>query len=303
MRNQLLVLLLMINVGAGQAYAESNRISINTVNSQNQSRQSQSRFLHHDVHPIAEEDRVVLEAFFRDLLFSEGFAFTLFGDKPISVNEYDTDNSELFSKSAAGYQTWSKYAQLLPESNYLFLFYENQMKGFFEITLINKRAVRKVFAQNKDKFLNVFGPKISSEELISLIVEKGSLWNTAIKDREDVIGILLGYGRINAELFQKRSELGLRKGGINKSRTKPSSGYRSTDEELKAISRKLRPFDQRKRSSLSFMSLPGFVADLSSNETVLLKQKYTDQRKQITQKFSKGNILEIVLEQLSSSEQ
>ncbi|MBS0653581.1 MAG: hypothetical protein JSR39_08695 [Verrucomicrobia bacterium] len=298
MRNKLLALLLIISVEFGQAYAESNRISINSGNVE-----GQSGHINHDVFSIAEEDRAVLEAFFRDLLFSEGFAFTLFGDKPISVNEYDTDNSELFSKSSAGYRTWSKYAPVLPESNYLFLFYENQMKGFFEITLINKRAVRKVFALNKDKFFNVFGSKISSDELISLIVEKGSLWNTAVKEREDIIGILLGYGRINAELFQKRSELGLRKGGIKKSRTKPSPGYRSTAEELKAISRMLRPFDPGKRNSLSFMSLPGFVADLSSNETILLKQKYTDQRKQITQKFAKGDILETVLEQLSSAEQ
>lgn len=252
---------------------------------------------------IVEEDRIILETFFRDLLFSNGFAFTLFGDKPISINEYDIDKSKLFSNSSVGYETWNKYSSLLPNSNYLFVFHENKISCLFEITLINKSAVQKVVIQNKDKFLDFFGPEVSSDKLISLIIDNGSLWNTPLKDRDDLIGILLGYGRKNAELFQKRSELGLRKAGIKKSRTKPSPGYRSVKEELKAITRTLRPFDQSERSALFLMRLPGFVADSYSDETIDLKRKYTEQRKQITEVFSKGRVLEIVLEQLCSSKE
>lgn len=247
---------------------------------------------------IAEKDRPVLDVFFRDLLLNEGFAFTLFGEKPMSVNEYDQDNFELFCKISQGYQVWKRYAARLSNSNYIFVFYENTNQKLLEIMLINKRAVRKVIKKNWDLFLEVAGEKTSPDDFISLFIEKGSLWNTALKERDDLIGILLGYGRLNSELFQKKSELGQRKAGVRKIRTVPSAGYATTEEELRALVTTLRPFEKHRRGSLNYMNLPGFLADSNSQETRDLKHQYTHQRKQIIETFSQGDIVDLVVKQI-----
>ncbi|MBI3236478.1 MAG: hypothetical protein HYZ48_02040, partial [Chlamydiales bacterium] len=94
---------------------------------------------------ILKQDLPVLDSFFREILFFECFAYTLFGDKPVSVCEYDLENTELFCHTSKGYKIWKKYAALLPLSNFLFLFYENSKKNFCELTLINKKAFQDIF--------------------------------------------------------------------------------------------------------------------------------------------------------------
>ena len=105
--------------------------------------------------------------------------------------------------------TWKKYQHLFSGGNYLFLFEEGHEKDLCEITLINKSAFHKIFNDHKYKFVEAFGSDINSEKLLNLIVEKKSLSNTRLETREDLIGILLGYGKMNAELFQKRKKIGI----------------------------------------------------------------------------------------------
>jgi hypothetical protein len=250
---------------------------------------------------ISSEDRKTLEDFFRNLLFLQGFAYTLFGDKPISVECFDLNNAEkpeLFRTSSCGYKTWEKYVHLFPQRSYVFLFYEDADKDLCEITLINKKAFRQIFDAHQEKFAKFFGSEINSDKLLDLLVQKRSLWNTLMKDRDDLIGILLGYGKINAELFQKRSEILRRKKGIKKKRVEPSPGYHSIDEEHKVLDASLQSFSQEGRFSLHYMHLPGFAADYNRADTVQLKKKYIEQRKWITQRYSQGKVLEITLQQL-----
>ena len=44
------------------------------------------------IQSISSEERKILKEFFKKLLFTHGFAYTLFGDKPISVDWFDLDN-------------------------------------------------------------------------------------------------------------------------------------------------------------------------------------------------------------------
>ncbi len=255
------------------------------------------------IQAIPIQDQSILKKFFRNLLFAQGFAYTLFGDKPISIDNYNMENPEkpeLDSTSPIGYKTWGKYAGLFPQDNYIFLFYENSEDKLCEITLINKKAFHQVFAANSQKFTEVFGSEITSEKLLNLLIQRGSLWNTRMKERDDLIGILLGYGKINAELYQKRSEIGGRRPVIKQWRTTPSQGYDSIEEELCALRTTLQPFDKQGRTSLNLMRLPSFVADPNHPETAQLKKKYAEQRKQITRYFSQGQVLDVTFKQLSA---
>ena len=247
------------------------------------------------------EDRKVLEDFFRNLLFLQGFAYTLFGDKPISVEYFDRESPkkpELFRTSCCGYRTWEKYAHLFPQQDYVFLFNENIDEEVCEMTLINKRALRQIVEMYKEKFIEFFGPEITSEKLLNILIQKRSLWNTSMQDRADLIGILLGYGKVNAELFQKRNEILRGASRIKKKRTEPSPGYQSIDEELKVLDASFKIFSNEERISLRFMHLPGFIADRNHAETAQLKRKYSEQRKRITERYSHGKVLEVTLEQL-----
>jgi hypothetical protein len=173
---------------------------------------------------ILKEDVKILEIFFQDLLFQRGFAYTLFGNKPISIEYYDREDPnkpELFLSSAEGYKTWEKYAGLFPSREHIFLFYEDDQENLYEITLINKKAFHQVVTENREKFAAFFGPEINSEKLLNLLIQKRCLWNTPMKDRDDLIGILLGFGRHNAELFQKRSEIQSYRMRLTKYRTTP----------------------------------------------------------------------------------
>ena len=119
-----------------------------------------------------------------------------------------------------------------------------------------------------------------------------------METREDLIGILLGYGKVNAELYQKREKIRNR---IN--HTKSIFIERdliSLNEELDALNARLKSFSNEGRLFLQFMRLPGFVADHSHPETALLRKKYREQRMRITQLYSKGRILEITLAQLQN---
>ncbi len=254
---------------------------------------------------IPEKDREILDEFFRKLFFFYEFGYTLFGDKPVSFETFDLEQEqkpELFQTSSTGYKTWSRYANLFPSQKYLFLFFEDQVEGICEITLINKDGFVKAVEAHIDKFSEVFGPEISPEKLLTLVVERQSLYNTPMHHRADLIGILLGYGKINAELFQKRNELLMTGAGIRKKRTTPSHGYQSIEEELAALNKSLQSFSKEGRITLNYMRLPGFAADPGQEETIRLRKKYIKLRRLITERFVQENVLETIAEKLCASE-
>lgn len=250
---------------------------------------------------IPPEELQVLEKFFHNLLFEREFAYTLFGDKPISSEYYDREDPskpELFLNSAEGYKMCEKYAHLFLEQGHIFLFYEDHKENIYEITLINKKAFHQVVTEQKDKFAAFFGPEINSEKLLNLLIRKKSLWNTSLKDREDLIGILLGFGKHNAELFQKRNEIESYKLRLVRDRTEPSPGYHAINEELVALNATLQSFSNEGRVTLNYMRLPGFTADPNHSETKQLKKKYSKQRKMISHLYSRRNALKITLDRL-----
>jgi hypothetical protein len=248
------------------------------------------------------------------LFLNHDFAYTLFGDKPISCDCSFHDRFDgLFQGSKEQFRIWEKYLSLFPSNNYIFLFYEHDAseKYKYEITFINKKALKITFEKHRTKFIDLFGKSITAEKLLALLIERKTLWRTAVKDREDLMGILFGYGKINAELYQRREEIEkvIAHNGNKHSREeipktlskkwflqsrKPCPGFSSFEEELEDIEQRLsRSYPDNPQ--IRKMSLPGFVADYSHQETKALIQKYKQQRKLILQKYQDHGVLETSL--------
>lgn len=271
------------------------------------------------LHKIPADELEQLKGLFKHLFINHGFAYTLFGDKPISCDcSFHEHFDGLFQGSKEQFRIWEKYSSLFPSNNYIFLFCENDLseKNKYEITFINKKVFKINFEKYRDRFIDLFGKSITAEKLLDLLIEKKTLWKTPIKEREDLMGILLGYGKTNAELYQRREEIEKIIGNNGKQQTrektqethskkwiqrirKPSPGFSSFEEELQDIEQRLGG-SYPDNPQIRRMSLPGFAADYSDQETIELIKKYKQQRRQILEKYHNRCVLEASLLQLCS---
>ena len=255
---------------------------------------------------IPVDDLRDIHTLFQTLFFKNGFAYTCFGDKAVSCEFFNLNEEadRLDHVSPIPLNVWKRYECLFPMRNFVFVFYDNKEEKLAEITLINKHAFKTVFDIHRQDFASLFGPQISAEALLHLLIEKGSMWNTALKNREDLIGILLGFGKINAQLYQKRAEIlgnKMRVSHLQKVRLSPSIGYRTLDEELSYLQTHLKRASDE-NALLHTIPLPGFAGDKQHPETKQLLKKYSEQRSHFSKKYAQGDLLEITLEQLCSEE-
>lgn len=256
---------------------------------------------------IPQEDRFFLEYFFRFVLSKEPFSYVLFGDKPIATASIPLEKKfswhwmPSFEKTRPkksilkkGWEVWQKYENLFPSSNYIIRGISNGNDEILTILLINKRNFLKSFEAHFEVFANIFGPNITGLELLKKFTMENPFDEKARKHDTATLGILYGFGKHNALLFQRRNEIKERRG----QRTTIKTQNFSKDKELKNLNQHLQYFgDPRPNDELLFMLLPMFVADYEHEETKVLKKKYTSDRKRITQIYGRGNFLEVALEQ------
>jgi len=259
------------------------------------------------LHSIPAKDHSDIGTLFRYLLFRSGFAYTCFGDKAISYDCFDLSEEvdRLDHQSPFALNTWKRYAHLFSSENFLFLFHEDLEEQLTEITLINKQAFKNVFDKHREIFASLFGPNMTADELLNLLIKKGSLWNTPMREREDLIGILLGYGEVNARLYQRKAEIIGRKMSaqhLQKVRLLPSEGYHTIDEELAYLRSHLKTVPDE-NPLIYAIRLPSFVADKNHPQTLAILKKYREQRNCFSKKYEKGNVLEVTLKQLCGDEQ
>src|SRR5579872_2472796 len=122
--------------------------------------------------PLKEQES--LEFFFLYALSQEGFAFTLFGDKPLSIGCFyempsivvdSTPHSiyettyQMFTalhpsamKLKKGWRVWQKYQHLFPSRRFAIRGFEKCVGDSPGFLIINKNAFLKAVAQHKDDF-------------------------------------------------------------------------------------------------------------------------------------------------------
>lgn len=264
------------------------------------------------------DERKSLDLFFRISFAFDGLGYTLFGDKPMTaVCYYDPKgksrsiygflDSTFYSLSPGylrmyhGWKTLQKYKHLFPLKDYGLIQCKNFIDNDFAIALfINKKAILETVECHLEDFRKVLGHEITPEILLGRILTSDDVFGDVLKNHQGLIGTLLGFGRDNAWLFQRREEIDP---CILKMRfSLKKLGMQTSNHEINRLNEKLQGFDPREVLDFNplFLRLPGFVADLDTEKTKQLKIKYERQYRRIVSHYRKADFLEATLEQMTS---
>ncbi len=257
---------------------------------------------------IPQYDLQEIKSLFKDLFDTEGFAHTLYGDKPLSfsdsvLSEYSSfemlkflsldDYCETVLKSDSEpprilrkkWETWEKYQHLFDIKNYSLIKkrYRKQTRIFF----INKHSLKQAINKNIKLFQKHINSCLSEEDLFNKITLTDVNIFEDLNHHEGLLGILLGFGKRNSMLFQRREEI-------------IELPIANKELKLKAINEKLKPSNEDD-CILYPMHRVGFVGDLTHPETIYLKEKYDKIDRKIEVVFSKDDWFEQILIRLTSN--
>lgn len=225
------------------------------------------------------EDYLELEDLFYVLVNHDHFAYTLFGDKPVSIGAYfkvtpwenvielEQCDGVFWRKWAV----WEKYKSQFKIKNYLF--FKDTSSIADEIVVINKKMFVKTIAKNLHVFEEIMREKINPEQFLEKIEQGKISFYESIQHNTILLGILLGYGKHNAMLFYQKNKIC--------KQTCLSSFCRYPH-------------------SLSRIKFIGFMADHHHPETERLNKQYQKLHGKISVLYAKGNFLEVTLAQLIS---
>ncbi len=250
------------------------------------------------------EDRRSIDSFFRIFLLKESGAYTLFGDKPVSLDAYfDASPDEVISpKNKAclenkrlrhGWETWLKYQSQFPSDRYV-LKATRLDQNRTEIVLINKQAFLNVVSDNISDFTSIISNDITPAWLLETY-EKGQLSLFELVNRHHgLLGILLGFSKQNAWLYHIRNTTNDSDAHVVARRPHPFSlRAKNLNNQTMSLSNAFPNMNHNK--CYSYLYLPGFIVDSESTETKKLLKKYLEQRQLIHDSYSHGDFLEITL--------
>lgn len=153
---------------------------------------------------IPHNDRDVLRLYFETLL-AQNFAYTLFGDKPVSEDGYYAplygDNSMKCALLRQGKEVWLKFHHLFTGQKFVFLY---QRRGDFEdVYLINKKAVLDTVRMHLEEFRKVLGDHITPEILLEQLMRSDVQYYDVLHHHGGLVGLLYGFGHANAFHFYR----------------------------------------------------------------------------------------------------
>lgn len=249
---------------------------------------------------------------FRDFvhyLFAQNeLGYTLFGDKPLSFCFLPTGLPHIAVRDHAfklyrrgersfrrGWSIWKKLQ--IPEDNYCLIVHEENQHPILAI-LINKRAVREVFLKNVDSFFKYYDPDVTEQSLLEDLTKKETFYQTLFHEHR-ILGILLGYGKHNAELFHRRLELSRPTITIPFARDrKPRGELSSIEEEIQFLDERLKPMSAKSHCLLLVTPVRCCV-DFTSPETLALKKKYDLTHGRLTAIFKDADWLDLILDRIA----
>jgi hypothetical protein len=268
---------------------------------------------------LSSDERFLLDFFFRCLIQDDAIGYVLLGGKPMSFYSYfkpkviidssrirPLDRMELFFTGIdednvlfhKGLETWKKYECLFCGKNIFFdVFEQDEELHFVQVSVFNKRIMEPLL----DRYFHKVGVLDRSIE------DKNSLFNLLLCDqefkerfysREDLLGICLGYGEKNAELFQKMVNLLTSMGRVGFTLEKPSpERLKNLHNELAALEKVFTGGMNSRVSRRFFFNIGlGFRVNFADPETLFLKKKYAELHKKLTQTYESAAFLEKTLE-------
>jgi hypothetical protein len=230
-----------------------------------------------------------LEVFFLHNICHEGWAYTLFGYKPISFGCKDRFFSSIASiippayGMREGWKVWQKIQSQLPHSRFVIWCEHSPWSVNFDcIFIANRESVSETLRLNAEDFQNLLPqPFMNSGELLDEASKK-SLITDVLHQDEMLLGILLGFGRGNAYWFCHTED--------------HTGGFIWEPEiEIPIVESYMRKTCTFRDPEISDMLLPAFVGEKNSTETINLKQKYLSARQKIIKHYQGKPFLETTL--------
>jgi hypothetical protein len=279
------------------------------------------------LHSLPAEEKFFLEAFFRTLISTDNGSYVLFGDKPASLMVYREWQSydphpisrfpsrTDFSPERKGFKIWQKYQHLFPSKSYIIVKITSCFSDHLAATfLIHKERLLKNLCQHFSDFQSAFPQFKSSECLLDALLTDPSILRQICSKHELLLGIILGFGKENAELFERKKEIDaflspqkfysyepyLKKPFL---RPIPRPGFTTLQEELDAI-------EIKSDGVIEGVDTPGiewglhyplgFLVDTEKTDLPQLRARLRQDLIKATSAYRKGNFLHVTLNELSN---
>lgn len=168
---------------------------------------SHSKKIENKIAAIPLEDQKKLEILFHHMMTGDYFSCTLFGNKPMTFQEFQSDpwkipsrhmlNPHYFFYIESGWKTWEKYREFFPSKRFIFTTIPCKA-GYHFIILINKQAFEETFQKNQDIFRQALGPNITAEKILKEFEMGKKTFEDVLNEHEGLVGLVLGYGKENS---------------------------------------------------------------------------------------------------------
>jgi hypothetical protein len=261
-----------------------------------------NRILHH----LSDEEKHCLSVFLRITLFSENFAYVLFGNKPIaftsceksapSFSFSDSFLSPLDLEEKKGFEVFKKIQHSFCSKNIIVKITEDDNNLF--LLMINKKNLLNMLQKHIDDFKQILGAQTTVESLFSRITTGNEYLADVIDKHEALLGILLGYGRNNSWLFYQKRTLAMKLNEFSPPRKRNNTLEKKLDDIIQnttAFSNNSREKKYILKNPLVVLPLPGFMVDPHSLETQQLKEIYGKNRQNMKRIFSQQDFVKATL--------
>lgn len=209
----------------------------------------QKHLIEKDLALLSKEERKQLEELFRHFFFFDGFPYTFFGSKPMSIGR-------LLPQAKVGWTAWEKIAPLFSSERFVIRKYTLNQGEF--VLVANLARIEEVYDENRAILSQALGGPVDIAQLKGCLKEDSPLF-LRLMDNHFALGVFLGYGARNAQLFSDNNQmLGKSKHGLT-----PFSGTHPIFHYFSPV-------------------LPlNFACDRDSAETRELKNRYSKERTEL----------------------
>lgn len=240
---------------------------------------------------LSPQEKQDLSFFIDQIIFFDQYPYTLVDYKPMSICNValeDEEDASGFSREALkrpkyqtlkrGYLVWKKYQSLFPRKKHILIDYPFLEKGKKEIALICPKLCMSIIHKYLDDFQKILEKPCTSEEVFWILTHPEHNNFYTIIDNTHLVGILLGFGRNNAYLYEQHQ----------------GTASRSDTEHQESRQYTLHLFNNEWPWPGGLLS-PNFVCDPTTKETQQLKKHYKKARRIVRSTYFFRNRLEVTL--------
>ena len=164
---------------------------------------------------LSPQEKQDLTFFIGQVISFDQYSYTLVGYKPMSICNVVVEDTEdlAFCREEfkrprhqtlmRGYLVWKKYQSLFPRKKHILIDYSFLGKGRREIALICPKLCMATIQEHLDDFREILGKPCTSEEVFWILTHPEHNDFYTIIDHTRLIGLLLGFGRNNACLYEQ----------------------------------------------------------------------------------------------------